>query len=113
MDQKKVEQCSGECEAAKALQQQLKEVLAKLEEEKAKSHEAEDRAQEAVRETSNLEKALLEKTQEEEEKWALEEQIENMSIKAAKLEEELEASKRKFQELKDQVSVEQLCGFVS
>lgn len=112
LNQKKPEQCSGGCEAAKTLHLQLKEALSKLEEEKTKTHEAENRAQEAVRETSSLEKALLEKTQEEGEKRALEEQIENMSFKTAKLEEELEASKKTFQDLKEQVGVQQQYSFV-
>ena len=105
-NQKKLEQCSGECDAAKTLHLHLKEALSKLEEEKDKHHEAEGRVKKAMMETRNLERALLEKTQDEDEKGALEEQIDKLSMKVAKSEEELEVSTKKFQKLKEEVGVE-------
>lgn len=101
--QKKSDQCSGGCDAAQALEAQLKECSSRLEKEKVKSQEAESRAEEAVREASSLEKTLLEKTQEEGEKAAMEDHIQELSSKITKLEEELQTSTKKFQDLKDQV----------
>lgn len=105
LHQKKPEQCSGGCDAARALEAQLKEYLSKLEKEKEKSREAESRAEDAVRETSNLERTLLEKTQEEGEKAAMESHIQELSFKITKLEEELQTSTKKFQDLKEQVCI--------
>lgn len=102
LHQKKPDQCSGGCDAARALEAQLKECSSRLEKEKVKSQEAENRAEEAVREASSLEKTLLEKTQEEGEKAAMEDHIQELSFKITKLEEELQTSTKKFQDLKDQ-----------
>lgn len=81
----------------------MKECVSKFEEEKVKSQEAESRAEEAVREISCLENTLLEKTHVEGEKAALEDNIQLLSSKITKLEEELQASTKNFQDLKDQV----------
>lgn len=105
LHQKKPDQCSGGCDAARALEAQLKECSSRLEKEKVKSQEAENRAEEAVREASSLEKTLLEKTQEEGEKAAMEDHIQELSFKITKLEEELQTSTKKFQDLKDQVCI--------
>lgn len=103
MQQRKPEQCSGGCEAAKALETQLKECSLRLDEEKVRSQEAESRAEEAVKETSCLEKTLLEKTQVEGEKAALEDHIQELSLKVTTLEEALQSSAKKFQDMKEQV----------
>lgn len=101
--QNKPEQCRGDCDAAKALESQLKECSSRLEEEKKKSLEAESRAEEAAKETSSLEKTLLEKTQVEGEKSILEDHVQELECKVTKLEEELQTSTKKFQDLKEQV----------
>ena len=105
LNQRKVEQCSGGCDAAKALKLELTDVSSKLEKQKSKHDEAESRLFEAINETRNLERTLLDRTREEDEKKDLEKHIDHLTIKIAHLEEELEASTKKFQTLKEQVGV--------
>ncbi|XP_045137030.1 citron rho-interacting kinase-like [Portunus trituberculatus] len=102
LSQRKVEQCSGGCDAAKALQLELTEISSRLDEQKSINDEAESRLLEAINETRNLERTLLDRTREEDEKRELQRHIDHLTIKAAHLEEELEASTKKFQNLKEQ-----------
>ncbi|KAK4323358.1 hypothetical protein Pmani_005912 [Petrolisthes manimaculis] len=98
---KKKDACSGDCQGVGDLKKQLQETSSKLVVEREKNSKGAERLEEARRESGKVEQAEREKMLMKQERFAVEDQKQQLQLRCSQLEEETAALKKQNQASKE------------